>query len=42
MNVLIADDDLMILRVIRKFVEFRGDVAYTAENGHRAIELLEM
>ena len=41
MNVLIADDDVMVLRTIRKYVEFRGDVAYTAENGNRAIMLLK-
>ena len=41
MNVLIADDDLMVLETIRKFVDFRGDNAFVAPNGPVAIDLLD-
>lgn len=41
MNVLIADDDLMVLETIRKYVDFRGDNAFTAPNGRIAIDMLK-
>ena len=39
MNVFIADDDLMGLETLRKYVDFRGDDAFTAPNGRIAMDV---
>lgn len=40
-NILVADDDLRILRLINDFLELEGFNVYKAENGKEAIELFE-
>ncbi|EQK42239.1 response regulator [[Clostridium] bifermentans ATCC 638] len=40
-NILVADDDLRILRLINDFLKLEGFNVYKAENGKEAIELFE-
>ncbi|GAA0711245.1 response regulator transcription factor [Paraclostridium ghonii] len=41
MNILVADDDLRILRLLNDFLKLEDYNIYTAENGKEAIELFE-